>query len=418
MEKVDVVVVGGGQSGIAASEHLTNKGLSHIVLEKDRIAERWRTGRWDSLVTNGPAWHDRFPRAEHTDTPADGFVPKDRVADYMADYAANFCGDIREGVEVKKVTRNPITRGFITETSAGTIESDYIISATGAFQLPVIPPVIPADAPVTQMHSDDYRNPQDLPAGAILVIGSGSSGVQIAEELHDAGREVYLAVGEHDRPPRRYRNRDIIWWMGALHRWDAHVPEDGGVPVAMAMSGAKGGLTIDFRELAANGIHLVGKAESYDNGVLRFMDDLRTNIDDGDRRYLDLLEEADAYVATNSLNLPAEPEAHELGEYPDSVLNPTLELDLAAAGITTIIWATGFARNYDWLQVEGAVDALNNPQHHRGIGTAHGIYFVGLPWQSRRASSFIYGCWHDARFVADQIESKKFYHSYQHEADA
>lgn len=413
MEKVDVVVVGGGQSGVAVSEHLTNKGISHVVLEKDRIAERWRTGRWDSLVTNGPAWHDRFPRAEHS-VHGDDFVPKDGVADYMADYAANHCGDIREGVEVRKVTRNPITRGFLTETSAGDFESDYVVSATGAFQIPVIPPVIPADAPVTQLHSDDYCNPQDLPAGGVLVIGSGSSGVQIAEELREAGREVFLAVGPHDRPPRRYRNRDIIWWMGVLHRWDAAVPEDGGAPVAMAMSGAKGGNTIDFRTMAASGITLLGLAKSYQDGALQFADDLRANLDDGDRRYLELLQEADEYVATNNIELPAEPEAHELGEYPDCVVNPILELDFAANGISTVIWATGFARNYDWLQVDGAVDERNNPLHHRGIGQAHGLYFVGLPWQSRRASSFIYGCWHDARFIADQIESKKFYHAYEH----
>lgn len=412
VEKVDVVVVGGGQSGIAASEHLTAKNISHVVLEKNRLAEQWRTGRWDSLVTNGPAWHDRFPQRTH-DAANDDFVPKDGVADYLTAYAHAHGGDFREGVEVLAVTRLANRPGFAVATTAGDFEADYVIAATGAFQVPVIPPVVPASADITQIHSDSYRNPTELPEGGVLVVGSGSSGVQIADELIDAGRHVYLAVGPHDRPPRRYRDRDIIWWMGALHRWDAPEFEEGGKPVAMAMSGAKGGVTVDFRDLARRGVRLVGRAESYSDGVLHFADDLAHNLHEGDRRYLELLREADAYVALNNLDLPEEPEAHIIAADPEGITHPPHSLDFAAEGISTIIWATGFARNYDWLQVEGAVSPEGNPLHHRGIGTAHGIYFVGLPWQSRRASSFIYGCWHDAQFVVNAIASKQFYHSYR-----
>ncbi|MEJ6014375.1 NAD(P)/FAD-dependent oxidoreductase [Corynebacterium sp. H127] len=412
VEKVDVVVVGGGQSGIAASEHLTTKGMSHVVLEKDRLAERWRTGRWDSLVTNGPAWHDRFPSKGHA-AHQDSFVPKDQVADYFASYADTHGGDFREGTKVLSVTRLNDGRGFLTRTTAGDFESTYVIAATGAFQVATMPQVVPADSGINQIHSEEYRNPRDLPAGGVLVVGSGSSGVQIAEELLDAGREVYLAVGPHDRPPRRYRDRDIIWWMGALHRWDDALYALDDKPVAMAMSGAKGGLTVDFRELCNRGMQLVGRAESFADGVMQFGDDLAKNIHDGDARYLELLREADEYVATNNIDLPAEPEAHLIAEDPTCLTEPIRSLQLAEAGISTIIWATGFSRNYDWLQVEGAVDENGNPRHHRGIGTAHGVYFVGLPWQSRRASSFIYGCWHDAKFVVDAIESKQFYHAYK-----
>ena len=411
-EEFEVVVVGAGQAGVAMSEHLTHAGISHVVLERARIAERWRTERWDSLVANGPAWHDRFPGLEFEDYDPDAFVPKDAVADYFEKYANKFNAPIRTGVEVKSVTRNSTNAGFKVITSDGEIEAKYVVAATGPFQKPAIPPVVPEDTDFHQLHSSDYHNPAQLPQGAVLVVGAGSSGVQIAMDLKRSGREVYLSVGEHDRPPRRYRGRDNVWWLGVLGKWDLATPPAGAEHVTIAFSGFEGGKTVDFRDLANSGITLLGLTSSYENGVLKFADDLERNIARGDKNFLSVLTEADLFIAQNNLDLPEEPVAHLLGPMPEAALNPIREIDLASAGISTILWATGYSVDYSWLQVPGALTETGRPQHQRGVSSAHGIYFLGLPWLSRRGSAFIWGVWHDAKFLADQIQIQHSYKGY------
>ncbi|WP_409464485.1 flavin-containing monooxygenase [Amycolatopsis sp. GA6-003] len=409
-EQVEALVVGGGQAGLAMSEHLSECGVPHLVLERDRIAERWRSQRWDSLVANGPAWHDRFPGLEFPDVAPGEFASKDQVAAYFEAYAEKIAAPVRTGVEVVSVRRHEGRPGFRVETSEGTLDARFVIAATGPFQRPVIPPIVPADAGPVQLHSSGYRNPEQLPEGAVLVVGAGSSGVQIAEELRRAGREVYLSVGPHDRPPRSYRDRDFCWWLGVLGKWDAETPPAGAEHVTIAVSGARGGHTVDFRALAGLGITLVGMTGAYADGKLSFASDLAKNIAAGDENYLALLDEADAYAARNGLDLPEEPSARELGPDPACVTDPLLELDLAAAGVTSIVWATGFATDYSWLQVD-AFDENGRPKHRRGVSAEPGVYFLGLPWLARRGSSFIWGVWHDAKFVADHLAIQRGYQS-------
>ena len=246
------------------------------------------------------------------------------------------------------------------QTSEGIIDARFVVAATGPFQRPVIPPIVPDGAVPLQIHSSAYRNPQQLPEGAVLVVGAGSSGVQIADELRRSGRRVHLSVGPHDRPPRAYRGRDFCWWLGVLGMWDAETPPLGAEHVTIAVSGARGGHTVDFRALAAGGIELVGRTASFDDGTLRFAPDLADNIAHGDANYLSLLDAADAYVERNGLDLPEEPEARILGPDPACVTDPLRELDLADAGVTSIIWATGFATDYGWLQVD-AFDESGEP---------------------------------------------------------
>jgi putative flavoprotein involved in K+ transport len=407
-QEVEALVVGGGQAGLAMSEHLSGHGVAHLVLERSRIAERWRSERWDSLVANGPAWHDRFPGLEFAGLAPDSFASKDQVAAYFEAYAEKIAAPIRTGVEVTSVRRHEGRPGFRVETSDGTITTRYLVAATGPFQRPVIPPIVPPEAGPAQIHSSAYRNPGQLPEGAVLVVGAGSSGVQIAEELRRSGREVYLSVGPHDRPPRRYRERDFCWWLGVLGKWDADTPPSGAEHVTIAVSGARGGHTVDFRALAGLGIDLVGMTSSFDDGTLRFAPDLGTNIANGDANYLALLDEADAYVARNGLDLPEEPGARVLGPDPACVTDPIRELDLAAAGVGSIVWATGFAADYGWLQVD-AFDEHGKPAHRRGVSAEPGVYFLGLPWLARRGSSFIWGVWHDAKLVADHIATQRGY---------
>jgi putative flavoprotein involved in K+ transport len=411
IEKVETLVVGAGQAGVAMSEHLSNSGVQHLVLERNRIAERWRSERWDSLVANGPAWHDRFPGMEFSEIDADAFAPKEMVADYFVAYAEKIAAPIRTGVEVREVRRNEGHPGFRVETSEGVIEADSVVAATGPFQRPVIPPLIPEDAGVMQMHSSAYRNPEQFPEGAILVVGAGSSGVQIADELLRAGKRVYLSVGPHDRPPRSYRGRDFVWWLGVLGKWDAAALEPGTEHVTISVSGADGGHTVDFRRLAEQGMTLVGLTKSYADGVVSFNSDLADNLGQGDANYLSVLDEADAYIERNGLDLPEEPEARNIEADPQCVTDPVLELNLAQAGVSSILWATGFAVDYSWLKVD-AFDEAGKPKHQRGISSEPGIYFLGLPWQSRRGSSFIWGVWHDAKYLADIISTQRNYLQY------
>ena len=408
IEKIETLIVGGGQAGIAMSEHLSNYKIPHLVLERNRIAERWRSERWDSLVANGPAWHDRFPNMEFTDFDPNGFPSKEQVVDYFVAYAEMIKAPIRCGVEVKEVRRNVGRPGFRIETSDGIFEANNVVAATGPFQCPLIPDFKFESNRITQIHSSQYHNSDQLPDGGVLVIGAGSSGSQIADELLRTGKSVHLSVGPHDLPPRSYRGRDFVWWLGVLGKWEAVTKDPGTEHITIAVSGAHGGQTVDFRGLAERGIILLGRTHSVKKNVMRFESDLAKNIANGNSYTLSLLDQADEYVIRNGLDFPLEPEAREVLPDPQCVKNPILEIDLKEAGINSIVWATGFDVDFSWLKVD-ALDENGKPKHERGISTESGIYFLGLPWQSRRGSSFIWGVWQDAKFLADQIQLRTQY---------
>lgn len=408
IEKIETLIIGAGQAGIAMSEHLSNYKIPHLVLERNRIAERWRSERWDTLVANGPAWHDRFPNMEFTDFDPNGFPSKEQVVDYFVAYAEMIKAPIRCGVEVKEVRRNVGRPGFRIETSDGIFEANNVVAATGPFQCPIIPDFKFESNRITQIHSSQYHNPDQLPDGGVLVIGAGSSGAQIADELLRAGKSVHLSVGPHDLPPRSYRGRDFVWWLGVLGKWEAVTKDPGTEHITIAVSGAHGGQTVDFRGLAERGIILLGRTHSVKKNVMRFESDLAKNIANGNSYTLSLLDQADEYVIRNGLDFPLEPEAREVLPDPQCVKNPILEIDLKEAGINSIVWATGFDVDFSWLKVD-ALDENGKPKHDRGISTESGIYFLGLPWQSRRGSSFIWGVWQDAKFLADQIQLRTQY---------
>jgi putative flavoprotein involved in K+ transport len=306
MEKTDTLVIGAGQAGIALSEHLSKLDVPHLVLERKRIAERWRSERWDSLVCNGPAWHDRFPGLDFDDVAPDAFAGKERVADYLEAYARKFHAPIRTGVEVLKVVRNSGRPGFTVETSAGVIEANRVVAATGPFQQPLIPQLIPADSPVRQMHSAEYRNPQQLPPvrcwwwvrarpGCRLPTSCSALAVpSICLSARTTGRRAATASATSAG--------GWACWVSGMRKGKA-----GREHVTIAVSGARGGHTVDFRRLAEQGITLLGMTRSCENGVMQFQPDLAENIARGDENYLGLLDAADAYIAQNGLDLPPEP---------------------------------------------------------------------------------------------------------------
>jgi putative flavoprotein involved in K+ transport len=405
IEKIETLIIGGGQAGLAMSAHLKDRGQSHVILERNRIAERWRSERWDSLVANGPAWHDRFPVLEFSDLDPNSFAKRDRIVEYFESFAQQIEAPIRCGVTVKSVEKLTGSDGFRVETSNGVIEAKNIVAATGPFQRPLIPTVVPQDSGIMQIHSNAYKNPNQLPEGAVLVVGAGSSGGQIADELLRAGKRVYLSVGPHDRPPIRYRGKDFCWWLGVLGQWDAKTREPGMEHITISVSGARGGKTVDFREFAARGMTLLGRVGDFRNGVLHVASDLVRNIENGDKNYLSVLDKADAYVAESGLNLVEEPKARMIGTAPHCMIEPILELNLAEAGITAIVWATGYALDFSWLNV-GAFDEKGRPLHERGVSPVPGLYFLGLPWLSCRASPFIWGVWRDAQYLAEHIDKR------------
>ncbi len=405
IEVVNTLIVGGGQAGLAMSGHLSDRGVAHLVVERSRIAERWRSERWDSLVANGPAWHDRFPTMEFEDIDPDSFATKDRIVEYFEAYARQIEAPVRCGVEVRSVEKQADGSAFRVETSEGMIEATNVVAATGPFQRPLIPAVVPEGTGVTQLHSSGYRNPGQLPDGAVLVVGAGSSGTQIADELLRAGRRVYLSIGPHDRPPIRYRGKDFCWWLGVLGMWDAKTTAPGMEHVTIAVSGAHGGQTVDFRRFAERGMTLVGRAGPFEDGVMHIAPDLERNIAGGDATYLFMLDAADAYITENNLDFPEEPDARVIGALPACVADPVLELNLADSGITSIVWATGFAIDFSWLNAD-TFDASGRPLHDKGVSKVPGLYFLGLPWLSRRASPFIWGVWHDAEYLAGHIAAR------------
>ena len=350
IDKTNTLIVGGGQAGLAMSAHLQKCDIEHLIIEKGRIAERWRSARWDSLVMNGPAWHDRFPEMHFDNWHPDSFPDKDAVASYFETFARQIHVRKHCGVEVTNVT--PLKNGgFMVKTSQGAIKAQNIVVATGPFQTPVIPSIITDDR-ISQIHSFDYRNPKQLDDGAVLIVGAGSSGSQIADELLRAGRKVYLSIGPHERPPRSYRGKDFVWWLGTLGKWQMKTPPIGKEHVTIAVSGAYGGKTVDFRKFAHRGMKLLGMTKAYANGVITIADDLAKNIADGDSNYLGLLAEADEYIMVNNLDFPAEEDAKLIMPDPACLTSPIRQLDLADAGIKTLVAITDGIPAHDMIKVK------------------------------------------------------------------
>ena len=351
-------------------------------------------------------WHDRFPTLEFSGISPNGFATKERVVAYLEEVAQKINAPIRCGVEVKHLYKESATNLWVAKTTSGIIKALNVVVATGPFQSPVIPKIIPRTRWLTQIHSRDYRNPEQLPDGAVLVVGSGSSGAQIAEELLLANRAVYLSIGPHDRPPRSYRGHDYCWWLGVLGKWAAKAPQPGTEHLTIAVSGAYGGKTVDFRRFAANGMQLLGMTREFKDGHLYLEPDLRKNLNRGDSNYLSVLSEADKYIVENNLDLPTEEEARIMYPDPACVADPILDLNLTEAGIKSVVWATGFVQDFSWMKANVFSDD-GRPNHDCGISNEPGIYFLGLPWLSMRGSSFIWGVWQDAKHIAEHIAKRK-----------
>ena len=400
MRRITTVVIGAGQSGLAMSKHLSDLGIDHVVLERGEVANSWRTERWNSLRLLTPNWQSRLPGFAYSGPDPDGYMSMPEVVAYVQAYADRIDAPVETGTTVTRVSRSG--DGYLVATDRETWACRTLVIASGACNLPVVPALA---AQLPQIHSltpFQYRSPAQLPAGGAMIVGASATGVQLAREIRASGREVLLCVGEHVRLPRLYRGRDIKWWMEATGMMDARYDEIDDLDRArrlpsLQLIGTPERSTIDLNALRAAGVGFVGKLVAVDGAKAKFSGSLANCCALADLKMNRLLESIDAWIEAKGwadrFGPPCRYEPTRIAP------NPLLELDLKAAGIGTVIWATGFRPDYSWLDVP-VLDRKGRLRHTGGVVVSPGMYVMGLPFMRRRKSSFIDGAGDDAADLA------------------
>jgi putative flavoprotein involved in K+ transport len=406
-----VVIIGGGQAGLALSFYLQRLEIDHLVLEKHDPVHAWRDQRWDSFCLVTPNWQCKLPGWEYAGSDPHGFMRKQEIIDYLAGFVKHVDAPLLTHCGVRRVTPRP-EGGYAIETTRGSFSADQVVVSSGGYHVPIVPRLaerLPAD--IAQLHSEQYRNPQALPAGAVLVVGNGQSGAQIAEDLHLAGRQVVLATGDAPRCARFYRGKDVVDWLAAMDYYDMPVgqhPLREGVRdnTNHYVTGRDGGRDIDLRRFAAEGMQLYGLLEGLDGDVLRFAPDLAANLAHADRIYNGINASIDKFIAQRGIDAPAGGVYVPVWE----VAEERETLDLRAAGITSVIWCIGFQPDFSWLEAP-VFDGRGHPVHQRGVTAQDGLYFLGLPWLHTWGSGRFSGVARDAQFVAERIEALRGSHA-------
>jgi putative flavoprotein involved in K+ transport len=401
-----VAVIGGGQAGLSISWHLAQSGIDHVVLEKERAGHTWRAERWDSFCLVTPNWQCQLPGFPYQGPDPHGFMLRDQIVDYLDAFVAAFRPPLREGVAVRSL-RADAQHGFALDASDGLHLADQVVIATGGYQIPVIPRCAERLPPeIVQIHSSIYRNPDQLPAGAVLVVGSGQSGCQIAEDLHIAGRKVYLCVGDAPRVARRYRGKDVVEWLHLMGYYDLPVhqhPLREGVrdKTNHYVTGRDGGRDIDLRLRATEGMELYGRLLDVQGDNLVCDDDLAMCLDQADQVSESIKTSIDNFIAKKAIVAPEEARYSPLWVPPQE--RPTL--DYGAAGITAIVWSIGFRTDYSWIDLP-VFNGRGAPSHVRGVTPVSGAYFLGLPWLYTWGSGRFSGVARDAEYLAEHIKAR------------
>jgi len=406
IRRLETVIVGSGQAGLALSYYLKQEGCEHVVLERaPAVANAWRNQRWDSFTLVTPNFQVRMPGAEYQGNDPYGFMPLAAVIKYFDDYVQRFDLPVHYSVEVHSVEKT--LEGYLVRTSEGPYEAENVVVATGFYQAPKIPKLserLPGE--IMQLHSMEYKNPSSLPAGAVLVVGTGQSGAQIAEELYQSGRKVYLSVGSGGRVPRRYRGRDINDWFTRIGLFDTKVEELKSPRDKFAyhpqISGKNGGHSLNLHQFARDGVVLLGHVHDAIEGKLILAPDLHETLEKVDQFEINALQKIDDYIERTGLEAPVEDVRKLYDGYSQEL---TTALDLRACGISTVIWATGYAFDYSLVKLP-VVDADGYPIQKRGVTRFDGLYFLGMPWIHNRKSGILFGVGDDAAYLAEQIVAR------------
>jgi putative flavoprotein involved in K+ transport len=400
---IPVAIVGGGQAGLSVSYCLKEHGIAHLVFERKTAMHVWKEKRWDSFCLVTPNWQCDLPGHPYDGPDPDGFMVREEIIDYLDGFQKKVDAPLREGVSVLRVARRD-DGAFDVVTSAGDFIADQVVATSGGYTVPIIPRMAERVLPhIVQLHSEQYRNPGALPEGAVLVVGSGQSGAQIAEDLHLAGRKVHLAVGNAPRCARFYRGKDVVTWLAGMSYYDMPVeqhPLREGVRdnTNHYVTGRDGGHDIDLRKFALEGMQLYGQLDGLDGHTFSFRLTLKTSLDAADRVYNGINAAIDKYIAEQGIAAP-----------PASVYVPPWEpeaepttLDLDAAGISAIIWCIGFEPDFRWLDA-AVFNGAGHPKHRRGVTAEKGVFFLGLPWLHTWGSGRFSAIGRDARYIAERI---------------
>ena len=402
-----VLVVGGGQAGLSMSYCLREHGVEHVVVEADQVAHEWRERRWDTFCLVTPNWQCKLPGFPYQGNDPHGFMVRSEIVRYLEDYVIH-CGlPLVSGIAVTRLRRH-VDGVFAVSSTAGEFTADQVVVATGPYHTPSVPRLaerVPAD--IEQVHSSRYRNPGQLPPGAVLVVGTGQSGCQIAEDLHLAGRQVHLAVGSAPRVARFYRGRDCVAWLDEMGHYAKGIDafDDADVVrmrVNHYVTGRDGGRDIDLRAFARDGMRLYGRLTGVDSGTASFADDLKVNLDRADAVAEGIKDAIDAHIDAHRIEAPTEARYVPVWE---PAAQPAA-LDLAEAGIGSVIWCTGFTRDHRWIEIP-AFDGRGYPMHWRGVTNCPGLYFLGLPWQYSWGSGRFEAVGRDAEFLAAHIDAAR-----------
>jgi len=401
-EHIDTIIVGGGQGGLSTSYHLLRQEREHVILEQaDKSAKAWRE-RWDSFTLITPNWTIRLPGAEYQGDDPDGFMAREEVVAYFDEYIERFDLPIRYGIRVTSV--EPIEAGYLVSTDEAEFEAANVVIATGLYQQPRIPPFSThLPSAIRQLHSSEYRNPEALPDGAVLVVGSAQSGCQIAEELYLVGRKVYLSVSGAGRLPRRYRGKDVTWWfdeMGIADRTVDLLPSPAAKFAGSAHgTGKDGGHTINLHQFARDGVVLLGHIQSVQEDRIVLAPDLKESLANADKLEVDIVKQVDEYIEKIGLDAPIETIPELRDGYEAELI---LEVDLKSVGITSVIWATGYKFDFSLVKLP-AFDEDGYPVQKRGVTEYPGLYFVGLPFLHTLKSGLLFGVGDDAAHVVSAI---------------
>ena len=406
-ESHNIVIIGAGSAGLATSYFLKEQKIKHLILERGNVGNTWDAERWDGFYLVNPNWAVRLPGFHYVGTEPEGYLSKLETIRYLRDYAKHFDAPVRSGVDVVSINR--VDTGYLLKLASGdVIEAQCVVVATGAFGVPRIPDYSNAlQDSITQIHSSAYKNPESLSEGAVLVVGSGQSGAQIAEELLDAGRSVYLSVGSAGRRPRRYRGRDSSWWNYTMGSFDKTIDnvesvDDARYSSSSHTSGAEGGHNIYLRYMAKQGMTLIGPVTDGEYDTVTLRTDLVNILKAVDDHPVEWKKNVDVYIEKHGIQAPLDDvvdppgiEEWPKGDAPDS-------LNLIEAGITSIIWSTGFKYDFNWINLP-ITGEYNFPIQKRGVTMYPGLYFMGLQWMYGSKSAQFIGVGEDAEYVAGHV---------------